>query len=51
MHNKKTHYGRTFDNEEQAAMSVNLLCDKLEMERKNPTININDTTFQPVICS
>jgi hypothetical protein len=47
VHNKKIHHGGSFDNEEQAAMSVNLLCDKLEMERKNPTININDTTFQP----
>jgi len=26
MHNKKTYYGGYFDNEEHAAMSVNLLC-------------------------
>jgi len=46
VHNKKTHYGRTFDNEEQAAMSVNLLCDKLEMKRKNPSINTKPNAIQ-----
>jgi len=39
-HNKKTCYGGYFDNEEQAAMSVNLLCDKIGKERKNPMIDI-----------
>jgi len=37
-HNKKQYYGRLFDNEEHAAMKVNLLCDKHEIQRKNPTI-------------
>merc|ERR1712034_28248 len=39
-HNKNKYYGGIFDNEEHAAMSVNLLCDKYEEERKNPTIII-----------
>jgi len=39
-HNKKQYYGGLFENEEQAAMKSNLLCDKMEIERKNPTINI-----------
>jgi len=46
MHNKNYYYGGKFDNEEQAAMNVNLLCDKLEMERKNPTINIKSNTIE-----
>jgi hypothetical protein len=37
--NKKKYYGGHFDKEEDAAMSINLLCDKFEVERKNPTIN------------
>jgi len=28
MHNKQEHYGGYFDKEEQAAMKVNLLCEK-----------------------
>jgi len=39
-HNKKICYGGLFDNEEHAAMKVNLLCDKFEIERRNPTINV-----------
>jgi len=36
---KKTKYcGEYFDNEENAAMSVNLLCDKCKINRKNPEI-------------
>jgi len=38
--NKKKYYGGNFDKEEDAAMSINLLCDKFEVERKNPTIDI-----------
>jgi hypothetical protein len=48
-HKKKLHYGGLFENEEQAAMNVNLLCDKLEIERKNPTINIKVDAIQKVI--
>merc|ERR1712034_69335 len=40
MHQHKKHYGGLFDNEEDAAMSVNLLCDDYEVERKNPKINL-----------
>merc|ERR1712034_139519 len=39
-HNKKQYCGGHFDHEEDAAMKVNLLCDKYKIERKNPTINI-----------
>merc|ERR1712034_240774 len=39
-HNKKQYCGGHFDHEEDAAMKVNLLCDKYEIKRKNPTINI-----------
>jgi len=34
------YYGGFFDIEEHAAMSVNLLCDKCHIERKNLTIDI-----------
>jgi hypothetical protein len=40
VHNTKIYFGGYFDNEKQAAMKVNLLCDKFEIERKNPTIYI-----------
>jgi len=40
MHNKKRYFGGSFDNKEQAAMSVNLLCDKMGKERRNPMIDI-----------
>jgi len=46
VHKKKIHFGGYFDNEEDAAMKVNLLCDKLEMELKNPSVNTNDNTIQ-----
>ena len=39
-HNQKTIYGGLFDKEEDAAMSINLLCDKYELARKNPTIDV-----------
>jgi len=42
--NKHVYSGGYFKNEEDAAMSANLVCDKYEVERKNPTINI--TTFE-----
>jgi len=45
-HNKKKYHGGLFDNEEYAAMEVNLLCDKYEMERKNPTINTKPNAIQ-----
>ena len=41
MHNKKNYFGGYFDNEEHAAMKINLLCDKYGIERKNPMIVIN----------
>jgi hypothetical protein len=39
-HNKQNYFGGHFDNEKHAAMSVNLLCDKFKIKRKNPTIEI-----------
>merc|ERR1711925_22657 len=48
MYNKKTYYGGYFDNEEQAAMEVNLLCDKNGMERKNPMIDQETNVIQQV---
>ena len=50
-HNKKICYGGYFDNEEQAAMSVNLLCNKYGKERKNPMIDIEMDAIQQVIHS
>jgi len=41
MHNKQKFYGGLFDIEKQAAMRANLLCDKLNIKRKNPMVNIN----------
>jgi len=38
-HNKKKFYGGYFDNEVQAAMNINLLCDKYKIKRKNPIID------------
>jgi len=46
MCNKKNYHGGIFDNEEHAAMKVNLLCDMNGIERKNPTININLNEIQ-----
>ena len=37
-HNKNKYYGGVFDIEEDAAMEVNLLCDKHGIERKNTII-------------
>ena len=51
-HKGKTYYGGLFNNEEHAAMKINLLCDKCQIERKNPTINIEqDGIIQSVIHS
>jgi hypothetical protein len=51
VHDTKTYYGGIFDNEEQAAMEVNLLCDKYEIKRKNLTIDIKPNVMQQVIQS
>jgi len=48
MHNKKKYQGRYFDNEEQAAMEVNLLCDKLGIKRKNSMVIIEPDAMQQV---
>jgi len=45
-HNKMKYYGGYFDNEKYAAMNVNLLCDKYEIRRKNPTIDIESSAIQ-----
>jgi len=47
-HNKKSYYVGLFENEEHAAMGVNLLCDKLNLKRKNPTIDIEPDKIQQV---
>jgi len=47
-HNKKSYFGGYFDNEKHAAMSVNLLCDKNEIERKNPMIQLEPDAIQLV---
>ena len=41
-------FGGLFDKEEQAAMSVNLLCDKMGKERKNLMIDIKPDVIQQV---
>jgi len=40
MHKGKKYFAGLFDNEKHAAMKVNLLCDKLGIQRKNPMIDI-----------
>merc|ERR1711925_19218 len=45
-HKGKKHYGGLFEIEEHAAMMVNLLCDKYEIERKNTMINIKMDQIQ-----
>ena len=47
-HDYKPYHGGYFDNEEQAAMKVNLLCDTLDIERKNPKIKIEMDEIQQV---
>ena len=47
-YNQKQYYGGYFENEEHAAMKINFLCDKLEIERKNPTINLQPDETQQV---
>ena len=51
LHSKKKYYGGLFDNEEHAAMKINLLCDKIGIERKNPKIDIKLDATQQVILS
>ena len=46
---KKQYYGGLFDNEEHAAMKVNLLCDEFETERKNPTIWIKPDIMEQLV--
>jgi len=48
MHNKKNYFGGHFDNEEHAAMQVNLLCDKYGIQRKNPKIIMESDVIQKV---
>jgi len=47
-HNKINICGGLFDDEKQAAMKVNLLCDKYQIERKNPMINLGPDEIQQV---
>ena len=48
-HNKTKYYGGLFENEEHAAMKVNSLCDRLGIEHKNPTIDIEADKIQRVM--
>merc|ERR1712034_104461 len=41
------YFGGYFDKEEHAAMKINLMCDKYERERKNPTINMKSDDVVP----
>ena len=50
-HKGKKYHAGVFDIEEDAAMSVNLLCDKYEIKRKNPTIDIELYDTQQVMHS
>jgi len=50
-YNKKRYYGGYFDNEEHAAMKINLLCDEHGIKRKNSTIDIEPDVIQKVIHS
>jgi len=45
-HDKKQYFGGLFDREEDAAMKVNLLCDKLGIKRKNPMVIIKPNAIQ-----
>ena len=46
---KKTYFGGYYDNEEHAAMKVNLLCDKYGIKRQNPTIIIEPDISEQVM--
>ena len=50
-HNGKKYFGGYFDNEEHAAMRVNLLCDEYGIKRKNPEIDIELDVTPKVIHS
>jgi hypothetical protein len=45
-HKRKINYDGLFDYEEHAAMTVNLICDKIEMNRMNPMLNIHLNAIQ-----
>ena len=47
-HNTKIYYGGYFDKEEDAAVSVNFLCDEFGIQRKNPTIMIEPDAIEQV---
>ena len=49
MHNGEVYCGGYFDNEEHAAMKVNLLCDEFEIKRKNPNFIMEPDAIQQVI--
>ena len=51
MYNKKVYSGGCFDDEKNAGISVNLLCDKLGIERKNSKIDIEPDAIQQVMHS
>ena len=48
-YNKTSYHGGYFDNEKHAGMSINLLCDKFGIKRKNLTIDIEPNIIQKVI--
>ena len=48
-HDGKQNYGGCFDNEEHAAMRVNLLCDEHGIIRKNLTIDEKTNVIQKVV--
>merc|ERR1712034_43231 len=47
-HNGKQWCGGCFDNEEHAAMKINLLCDEYGIKRKNSTIDIKPDVIQKI---
>merc|ERR1711925_1353 len=48
-HNGKKYHGGHFDVEKDAAMGVNLLCDKCDIESKNPTIVQNQSKEENIV--
>ena len=49
MQNGKVYSGGLFDDEEHAAMKVNLLCDEFGIKRKNPNFIMEPDAIQQVI--
>ena len=47
-HKQKKYQGGLFDDEKQAAMKINLLCDENRITRKNSTIGIEPKVIQKV---